>query len=158
MHILGGRIGIRPYVPGGYLVSNNYLKSIGTAISTGGNNGVIKNNIFEDNDIDIYLYSSFATIHNNDFYNSRIQTIDMRYTTSEIHDNSFYSTSGLFFKLLSNPPSYSNVLNDVNAINNYWGITNYFDFILDGEDSDLCPHVVITLPKRSHPVAGSGVQ
>jgi hypothetical protein len=102
--ILGGRIGIRPYVPGGYLVSNNYLKSIGTAISTGGNNGVIKNNIFEDNDIDIYLYSSFATIHNNDFYNSRIQTIDMRYTTSEIHDNSFYSTSGLFFKLLSNPP------------------------------------------------------
>jgi hypothetical protein len=99
-----------------------------------------------------------ATIDRNNFYSSKIKTISMHYPTSIINYNNFYSTGGLYFDLLSNPPSYSAVLNDVDARHNYWKDVNFMEDIIDHHTNPECPHSVIVLPKSSVPISNSGIQ
>lgn len=156
--IKDGIIGVSPLTSGSYSISNNYITGLATAIDTSSNLGAIQHNAFSNNSTDLKLYQAYADVSYNSFYLSLTQTIRMHYVTSQISNNNFISTTGYFFNLLSNPPSYSSVSNDVDARNNYWKNANFMDFIVDNHSNSICPHTVIVNPKRNTPVPGCGIQ
>lgn len=150
--------GISPLTSGTFVIKNNYFTQIGIAIDSSNNTGIIENNSFFDNSRDIKLYQSVTSITRNNFFKSRTQTIAMHYHTSTINNNNFFATDGKYFNLLSNPPSYSAVLNDVDARYNFWKSADFMQYIVDHHSNPECPHTVVVLPKSNVQVINCGVQ
>lgn len=157
--------GISVRVIGSYSISNCYFFSNNNAIWPDNCVGSIIHNAFENNTKDIYQRFVYwpTEIQYNNFYNSLDIGI-WPHARANIANNNFYRTGGYYITIRGpNPPEYSLVRQDLIAINNYWGLPNYEDYLLDGNDNanypgQSCPYYIISVPKRTIPVSNAGIQ
>lgn len=157
--------GISIYTAGSYLISNCYLTGNRFAIRPDNCTGTITHNAFDQNIYDIYqrLVITPTQIANNNFYHSKLWSI-MPHRDAIINDNNFYSTDGYFVYIRDSfsPPNYSIASNDINAVNNYWKVTDIDSYLMDATDNiefpnTPCAYYVLYNPRRSSPVSGAGI-
>lgn len=143
----------------GYNINNCYfINNPNSSIQIKYCAGLISHNVFNDGSYHIRTASGNTSneIQYNNFYNT-YKGITPRGKLNYINNNNFYGLSGFFIYILGDPPSYSTVVADVNATNNYWSVEEVSQYILDAEDDPRCPYHVIYLPKLSNPVRNAGI-
>lgn len=153
--------GVLLYSGGGFSVSNSYFYANSNAIRPENCVGVIKNNNFDINNVDILQYVSNCIITNNNFYNSIGLTIRPR-SYSLINYNNFYKTGQYFVNIRRPDGSYTYAQSNVNAKYNYWNVANIDDYILDASDNanypgQECPFYVITTNRLNSPNQSAGI-
>lgn len=148
-----------------YSIHNCYFFDNRWAMRISYSNGSITNSCFDENVFGIYT-SNVATPtqidHNNFYYTHQYCIVPCH--TAVINNNNFYRTNGYFIKIWS-PDLFNNsyVWDDIDATNNYWGVSNLDDYLLDGNDNDEhaddpCPYYIIYQPRRNDPVPDAGIQ
>lgn len=153
------------YAEPGYLISNSYFFGNNYGIRPDTSAGTISNNSFDMNNYDVFQFSVWnpVTITFNNFFHSKIWSVFPR-RRAIINNNNFFRTDGYYIWIRAvGAPPYSFVLNDIDATNNYWAVSNIDQYIQDANDNgdypnEPCPHYVIYMPKRSVKVPNAGVQ
>ncbi|PKN73283.1 MAG: hypothetical protein CVU50_03040 [Candidatus Cloacimonetes bacterium HGW-Cloacimonetes-3] len=153
--------GLIIYTGGGFLVSNTFFYDNETAIRPENCTGVIQNNNFELNSVDILQYLSNCQILKNNFYFSKGLSIRPR-SFALINYNNFYKTGQYFINIRRLDGSHTYVQANVDAKQNYWNVTNIDDYILDASDNvnypgQECPYFVITTNRLSNPNTSAGI-
>lgn len=153
--------GVILYTGGGFSVSNSYFYANSNALRPENCTGVIKNNNFDLNNVDILQYVSDCTITSNNFYNSIGLTIRPR-SYSLINYNNFYKTGQYFVNIRRPDGSHTYAQSNVNAKYNYWKVANIDDYILDASDNvdypgHECPYYVITTNRLGSPNQSAGI-
>lgn len=153
------------YSAQGFTVSNSYFVENNYAIRPDRYPGVISHNAFERNNYDIYQFqvSQAVSITYNNFFFTNTWSIFPR-RNAVINNNNFYHTNGYFIWIREpGAPPYSYVNEDVDAKNNYWGVSDIGLYLQDADDNgdwpnEPCPHYVNYLPKRNNRLTDAGIQ
>jgi hypothetical protein len=157
--------GINLHVSGSYNITNSYFFLNNNAIRPDNCVGSISHNAFENNSNDIFqrfVYSP-TQIQFNNFYRSHEIGV-WPHMRADIANNNFFNTDGYYIVIRGpNPPEYSIVRQDLIATHNYWGLPNYEDYLLDGNDNAYypdqpCPYYIISIPRLNSPVSDAGIQ
>lgn len=153
------------YSAQGFSVSNSYFVDNNYAIRPDRYPGVISHNAFERNNYDIYQFqvSQAVSVTYNNFFLTNTWSIFPR-RNAVINNNNFFRTDGYFIWIREpGAPPYSYVDEDVDATNNYWGVSDIGLYIQDADDNgdwpnEPCPHYVNYLPKRNNRLTDAGIQ
>jgi len=145
---------------GGLNINNCYFNNDNIAIFIRYSNSNIHNNEFVYNYIDIYNinnYNLINEIHYNNFYKAHINIYPSG-LINNITYNNFYLGSNYFINILRDNPPYYTVYADINAINNYWALSEINQYLADAEDDPRCPYYIIYIPKLSSPIIDAGIK
>lgn len=143
---------------GTFLVTNTYFQDNYAAFRPFENTGTVQNCNFALNYYDIYQYRSSCYVYYNDFYHCRRQSLQPR-NFAQSNNNNYYKTDGYFIDVRG-----VSMAADLDAKNNYWGVSNIDQYLNDALDNDAfpdeppCNRYVIYLPKRSVRIATAGIQ
>ncbi len=158
--------GVVASIKGTYHIVNCYFNELSThAIRANLCGGIITHNAFNKNWYDIYLasvFSDFPQITYNNFYYSNYVGL-WPHRNALLHYNNFYRTGRYFICIRGSNVTHAIVLKDFDAANNYWGVYNIDDYLLDANDNGdypnaPCPYYIIYNPKRSTPFPDAGIQ
>ena len=143
---------------GQFNISQSYVYGNNFGIRPFENNGVIQQCNFDMNTYDISQYNALTSILSNNFYRSLRTTIKPK-VYSIVNNNNFFSTDRYFIDVRG-----FGMAADLDAKNNYWGVSNIDQYLNDALDNDAfpdeppCNRYVIYLPKRSVRIATAGIQ
>ncbi len=154
--------GILAYTGGGFTIEDCYFVGNETGIKPQVTSGNIRYNNFDRNRYDMFFANSTVNVFNNNFFYSTHTSITPTDYT-KVYDNNFYRTARYFISVRKSFGSYTYVLRDLDAKNNYWAVSDIDRYLLDANDNDsypgaACPHYVIYLPKRYSKVLTAGIR
>ncbi len=156
--------GITPCVGGGFTIQDTYFCNNMIAVYAQTCSGLIEHCEFNgNNNFDINQYYASCTIRFNNFYYSpEVSLFPRRY--AKVNNNNFYRSNGFFIFIRGDAPhNYTSVNADLDATDNYWGVNNIDDYILDSLDNASypgapCIRKVIYIPKKSSRVTNAGIR
>jgi hypothetical protein len=146
----------------GVSVQDTYFIDNGSAIRPQVCTGVFRYCNFYGNEYDIRLYNAVCNINSNNFYYSKELTIYPRRTV-QLRNNNFYKTDYRFITVRGYDANNSIVSSNVDAIQNYWAVSNIDDYIIDAVDNPSYPGLenpfyVVYLPKKNSRVITAGIR
>lgn len=151
---------------GTFSVNNSYFHGNDKGIQARHFNGSVTHNAFELNEVDVYqyiLYDPPTEIAYNNFYLTKVRTVyPLRVAT--INNNNFYHTLGIFITIrITTLPNNSCVTADLDARNNYWGVANLSDYLVDANDNtgdpeSDCPFYILYQPRINVPIQAAGIE
>jgi hypothetical protein len=158
--------GISVYTLGDTTVSGCYFVRNHYAIKTASSHGNISHSDFLDNYYHIFMErSSFVVSYNNFFFCRYISVYPGSIGTNDqsiVNNNNFFETEYMFISLRAGAPSYTNVIEDLDAKNNYWGVVDIDEFLLDENDNEDYPNPcrweVTYTPKSNSIIQEAGIQ
>lgn len=155
--------GLILYSGGGFNVNNNYFYGNSNALLPQNCEGMISNNNFDMNIVDILQYYARCTITYNNFYYSRGFGIRPR-PWARINYNNFYQTSQYFINIRKSGGSNTYVQSNLDAKNNYWKPEHIDQYLLDANDNEdypagqECPYYILYIPRLSSAVQRAGIR